>query len=153
MTFQDLKEIADSYYTVSVEIEHRCFYTYNGIDDFIKAPIGFAENKKDFVKNKKVQIGFAENKKDFVKNKKVQIGFVENKNDEFYPLKDSNDYSVYTNYIGCIKHDSNNIKLYFKISHNANLNGVNKEKFYYLLCKQCYVENISEIIKDINLNY
>ena len=136
MTFQDLKEIADSYYTVSVEIEHRCFYTYNGIDDFIKAPIGFAENKKDFVKNKK-----------------VQIGFVENKNDEFYPLKDSNDYSVYTNYIGCIKHDSNNIKLYFKISHNANLNGVNKEKFYYLLCKQCYVENISEIIKDINLNY
>ena len=36
---------------------------------------------------------------------------------------------------------------------NANLNGVNKEKFYYLLCKQCYVENISEIIKDINLNY
>lgn len=131
MTFQDLMEIADSYYTVSVEIEHRCFYIYNGVDDFIKAPIGFAENKKD----------------------KVQIGFVENKNDEFYPLKDSNDYSVYTNYIGCIKHDSNNIKLYFKISHNANLNGVNKEKFYYLLCKQCYVENISEIIKDINLNY
>lgn len=143
MTFQDLKEIADSYYTVSVEIEHRCFYTYNGIDDFIKAPIGFVENKND-----ENSIGFAENKKDFVKNKKVQIG-----NDEFYPLKDSNDYSVYTNYIGCIKHDSNNIKLYFKISHNANLNGVNKEKFYYLLCKQCYVENISEIIKDINLNY
>ncbi|HJC99906.1 MAG TPA: hypothetical protein H9923_03025 [Candidatus Dwaynia gallinarum] len=136
MTFQDLKEIADSYYTVSVEIEHRCFYTYNGIDDFIKAPIGFAENKKDFVKNKK-----------------VQIGFVENKNNEFYPLVNSNDYSVYTEYIGCVKHDNNNIKLYFKISHNANLNGVNKEKFYYLLCKQCYVENISEIIKDINLNY
>ena len=136
MTFQDLKEIVDSYYTVSVEIEHRCFYTYNGIDDFIKAPIGFAENKKDFVKNKK-----------------VQIGFVENKNNEFYPLVNSNDYSVYTEYIGCVKHDNNNIKLYFKISHNANLNGVNKEKFYYLLCKQCYVENISEIIKDINLNY
>ena len=148
MTFQDLMEIADSYYTVSVEIEHRCFYIYNGVDDFIKAPIGFVENKND-----ENSIGFAENKKDFVKNKKVQIGFVENKNDEFYPLKDSNDYSVYTNYIGCIKHDSNNIKLYFKISHNANLNGVNKEKFYYLLCKQCYVENISEIIKDINLNY
>lgn len=139
MTFQDLKEIADSYYTVSVEIEHRCFYTYNGIDDFIKAPIGFVENK-----NNEDSIGFAENKKD----KKVQIGF-----NEFYPLVNSNDYSVYTNYIGCIKHDSNNIKLYFKISHNANLNGVNKEKFYYLLCKQCYVENISEIIKDINLNY
>src|SRR5699024_10525285 len=119
-------------------IEHRCFYIYNGVDDFIKAPIGFVENKND-----EDSIGFAENKKD-----KVQIGFVENKNDEFYPLKDSNDYSVYTNYIGCIKHDSNNIKLYFKISHNANLNGVNKEKFYYLLCKQCYVENISEIIKD-----
>ena len=136
MTFQDLMEIADSYYTVSVEIEHRCFYTYNGIDDFIKAPIGFAENKKDFVKNKK-----------------VQIGFVENKNNEFYPLVNSNDYSVYTEYIGCVKHDNNNIKLYFKISHNANLNGVNKEKFYYLLCKQCYVENISEIIKDINLSY
>ena len=136
MTFQDLKEIADSYYTVSVEIEHRCFYIYNGVDDFIKAPIGFAENKKDFVKNKK-----------------VQIGFVENKNNEFYPLVNSNDYSVYTEYIGCVKHDNNNIKLYFKISHNANLNGVNKEKFYYLLCKQCYVENISEIIKDINLNY
>ena len=98
MTFQDLKEIADSYYTVSVEIEHRCFYTYNGIDDFIKAPIGFAENKKDFVKNKK-----------------VQIGFVENKNNEFYPLVNSNDYSVYTEYIGCVKHDNNNIKLYFKI--------------------------------------
>ena len=130
MTFQDLKEIADSYYTVSVEIEHRCFYIYNGVDDFIKAPIGFAENKKDFVKNKKVQIG-----------------------NEFYPLVNSNDYSVYTEYIGCVKHDNNNIKLYFKISHNANLNGVNKEKFYYLLCKQCYVENISEIIKDINLNY
>lgn len=143
MTFQDLKEIADIYYTVSVEIEHRCFYIYNGVDDFIKAPIGFVENKND-----ENSIGFAENKKD-----KVQIGFVENKNDEFYPLKDSNDYSVYTNYIGCIRHDSNNIKLYFKISHNANLNGVNKEKFYYLLCKQCYVENISEIIKDINLNY
>lgn len=143
MTFQDLMEIADSYYTVSVEIEHRCFYIYNGVDDFIKAPIGFVENKND-----ENSIGFAENKKD-----KVQIGFVENKNDEFYPLKDGNDYSVYTNYIGCIKHDSNNIKLYFKISHNANLNGVNKEKFYYLLCKQCYVENISEIIKDINLNY
>ena len=143
MTFQDLKEIVDSYYTVSVEIEHRCFYIYNGVDDFIKAPIGFVENKND-----EDSIGFAENKKD-----KVQIGFVENKNDEFYPLKDSNDYSVYTNYIGCIKHDSNNIKLYFKISHNANLNGVNKEKFYYLLCKQFYVENISEIIKDINLNY
>ena len=143
MTFQDLKEIVDSYYTVSVEIEHRCFYIYNGIDDLIKAPIGFVENKND-----EDSIGFAENKKD-----KVQIGFVENKNDEFYPLKDSNDYSVYTNYIGCIKHDSNNIKLYFKISHNANLNGVNKEKFYYLLCKQCYVENISEIIKDINLSY
>lgn len=143
MTFQDLMEIADSYYTVSVEIEHRCFYIYNGVDDFIKAPIGFVENKND-----EDSIGFAENKKD-----KVQIGFVENKNDGFYPLKDSNDYSVYTNYIGCIKHDSNNIKLYFKISHNANLNGVNKEKFYYLLCKQCYVENISEIIKDINLSY
>lgn len=148
MTFQDLKEIADSYYTVSVEIEHRCFYTYNGIDDFIKAPIGFVENKND-----ENSIGFAENKKDFVKNKKVQIGFVENKNDEFYPLVNSNDYSVYKEYIGCVKHDNNNIKLYFKISHNANLNGVNKEKFYYLLCKQCYVENISEIIKDINLNY
>lgn len=150
MTFQDLKEIADSYYTVSVEIEHRCFYTYNGIDDFIKAPIGFVENKND-----ENSIGFAENKKDFVKNKKVQIGFVENKNNEFYPLVNSivNDYSVYTEYIGCVKHDNNNIKLYFKISHNANLNGVNKEKFYYLLCKQCYVENISEIIKDINLNY
>ncbi len=131
MTFQDLKETVDSYYTVSVEIEHRCFYTYNGIDDFIKAPIGFVENKND------------EN----------SIGFVENKNDEFYPLVNSNDYSVYTEYIGCVKHDNNNIKLYFKISHNANLNGVNKEKFYYLLCKQCYVENISEIIKDINLNY
>ncbi len=142
MTFQDLKEIADSYYTVSVEIEHRCFYTYNGIDDFIKAPIGFVENKND-----ENSIGFAENKKDFVKNKKVQIG------NEFYPLVNSNDYSVYTEYIGCVKHDNNNIKLYFKISHNANLNGVNKEKFYYLLCKQCYVENISEIIKDINLNY
>ena len=142
MTFQDLKEIADSYYTVSVEIEHRCFYTYNGIDDFIKAPIGFVENKND-----ENSIGFAENKKDFVKNKKVQIGNV------FYPLVNSNDYSVYTEYIGCVKHDNNNIKLYFKISHNANLNGVNKEKFYYLLCKQCYVENISEIIKDINLNY
>lgn len=148
MTFQDLKETVDSYYTVSVEIEHRCFYTYNGIDDFIKAPIGFVENKND-----ENSIGFAENKKDFVKNKKVQIGFVENKNDEFYPLVNSNDYSVYTEYIGCVKHDNNNIKLYFKISHNANLNGVNKEKFYYLLCKQCYVENISEIIKDINLNY
>lgn len=143
MTFQDLKEIADSYYTVSVEIEHRCFYIYNGVDDFIKAPIGFVENKND-----EDSIAFAENKKD-----KVQIGFVENKNNEFYPLVNSNDYSVYTEYIGCIKHDSNNIKLYFKISHNANLNGVNKEKFYYLLCKQCYVENISEIIKDINLNY
>ena len=142
MTFQDLMEIADSYYTVSVEIEHRCFYTYNGIDDFIKAPIGFVENKND-----ENSIGFAENKKDFVKNKKVQIG------NEFYPLVNSNDYSVYTEYIGCVKHDNNNIKLYFKISHNANLNGVNKEKFYYLLCKQCYVENISEIIKDINLNY
>ena len=143
MTFQDLMEIADSYYTVSVEIEHRCFYIYNGVDDFIKAPIGFVENKND-----EDSIGFAENKKD-----KVQIGFVENKNDEFYPLVNSNDYSVYTEYIGCVKHDNNNIKLYFKISHNANLNGVNKEKFYYLLCKQCYVENISEIIKDINLNY
>lgn len=143
MTFQDLKEIADSYYTVSVEIEHRCFYIYNGVDDFIKAPIGFVENKND-----EDSIAFAENKKD-----KVQIGFVENKNDEVYSLKDNNNYSVYTEYIGCIKHDSNNIKLYFKISHNANLNGVNKEKFYYLLCKQCYVENISEIIKDINLNY
>lgn len=143
MTFQDLMEIADSYYTVSVEIEHRCFYIYNGVDDFIKAPIGFVENKND-----EDSIGFAENKKD-----KVQIGFVENKNDEFYPLVNSNDYSVYKEYIGCVKHDNNNIKLYFKISHNANLNGVNKEKFYYLLCKQCYVENISEIIKDINLNY
>ena len=142
MTFQDLKEIADSYYTVSVEIEHRCFYIYNGVDDFIKAPIGFVENKND-----ENSIGFAENKKDFVKNKKVQIG------NEFYPLVNSNHYSVYTEYIGCVKHDNNNIKLYFKISHNANLNGVNKEKFYYLLCKQCYVENISEIIKDINLNY
>ena len=44
----------------------------------------------------------------------------------------------------------NGLNLYFQLKHKIDLDGVNKKSFYYLLCKACYIENISTIIKDIN---
>lgn len=115
MRLQDLKEIEDGYYTVCVEIDHRCF-------------------------NDSVEIHFS---------KIFPLRFVESKSDRDYSLKDKCDYFGRTIYVGCIK-NSSEINLYFQITHKINLNGVNKKEIYYLLCKECYVQGISTIIKDIN---
>ena len=84
------------------------------------------------------------------KNKLLKL--TEVKIDEDHSPKDEFDYSEHTRYVGCVK-DGGDIKLHFQIKHKVSVDGIDEQSFYYTLCRRCYVENISTIIRDINQSY
>ena len=82
-------------------------------------------------------------------NNKFPLRFVESEIVKDYP-EDKYDSLGYAKYVGYKGYGMNGLNLYFQLKHKIDLDGVNKKSFYYLLCKACYIENISTIIKDIN---
>ena len=68
---------------------------------------------------------------------------------EDYSPKDEFDYLEHIRYVGCVK-NGGDIKLHFQIEHKVSVDNIDEQNFYYTLCRRCYVENISTIIRDIN---